>query len=68
MGVVALVFLLIALLMVISAFFPSWAFSAGPVVTPNRMVGLIISLVVLFIVYLIVVALFGGGPVLRAAG
>lgn len=61
MSLVALVFLLIALLMVISAFFPNWNFAGGPVVGPNRIIGLIIGLVVLFIVYLIVVALFGSG-------
>lgn len=65
MSIVALVFLLIALLIVISAFFPNWNFSGGPVVTPNRMVGLIIALVVLFIVYLIVAALFGTAVVVH---
>jgi hypothetical protein len=59
MPVVELVFLLIALLMVISAFFPNWNFSGGPVVTANRVIGLVIGLIILFIVYLIVVALFG---------
>lgn len=65
MSVIALVFLLIALLMVLSAFFPAWNFSAGPVVTANRVVGLVVGLVVLWIVYLIVLALFGAGPLLR---
>jgi hypothetical protein len=64
MTIIALVFLLIALLMVISAFFPNWAFAAGPVVSPNRVIGLVIGLVVLFVIYLIVVALFGAGPLL----
>jgi hypothetical protein len=59
MNIVALVFLLLALLIVISAFFPSWNFTGGPVIAPNRIIGLVIALVVLFIVYLIVVALFG---------
>jgi hypothetical protein len=62
MSIVALVFLLIALLMVLGALFPSWNFT-NPVVTPNRIIGLVIGLVVLFIVYLIVVALFGSGVV-----
>lgn len=64
MAVVALVFLLIALLMVLTAFFPAWNFSAGPAVAVNRIIGLVIGLVVLYIIYLIVIALFGGGPVL----
>lgn len=64
MSIIALIFLLIALLMVISAFFPAWNFGAGPVVTPNRLIGLVIGLVVLYICYLIVGALFGAGPVL----
>lgn len=62
MSVIALVFMLIALLMVISAFFPGWAFASGAVLAPNRIVGLLIGLVVLYLVYLIVVALFGVGP------
>lgn len=66
MSIIALVFLLLALLMVISAFFPAWNFSAGAIVTPNRIIGLLISLVVLFIVYVIVQALFGVGPVVHA--
>lgn len=64
MAVVALVFLLIALLMVLTAFFPAWNFSAGPAVSVNRIIGLVIGLVVLYIIYLIVIALFGGGPIL----
>lgn len=63
MSIIALVFLLIALLMVISAFFPNWNFAGGPAVTPDRIIGLIIGLVVLFLVYLIVVALFGGAGI-----
>lgn len=64
MSAIALIFLLIALCMVLSAFFPGWAFNAGPVVTPNRLIGLVIGLVVLYICYLIVLSLFGAGPVL----
>jgi hypothetical protein len=63
MPIIQLIFLLIALLMVISALFPAWNFAAGPSVAVNRLIGLLIGLVVLYIVYLIVVALFGGGPV-----
>jgi hypothetical protein len=63
MPAVQLLFLLIALLMVISAFFPSWNFAAGPAVEVSRRVGLLIGLIILYILYLIVVSLFGGGPV-----
>lgn len=62
MGVIALIFLLIALLMVLAAFFPAWNFSAGPVVTPGRIIGLVVGLVVLYLIYLIVLALFAGVP------
>ena len=44
--------------MVIAVFFPNWNFSTV-VVTPGRLIALLIGLVVLFLVYLIVVALFG---------
>jgi hypothetical protein len=67
MGLVALIFLLLALLIVISALWPNWNFTAGPVMTPNRIIGLIIALVVLFLIYLLVVTLFGGGPVVTGA-
>lgn len=62
MSVIALIFLLIALLMVVATFFPSWNFAAGPAVAINRVIGLLIGLVVLYIVYLIVLALFAGVP------
>lgn len=62
MGVIALVFLLIALLMVLATFFPAWNFAAGPVVAVNRIIGLVIGLIVLYVIYLIVLALFGGVP------
>lgn len=61
MSIIQLVFVLIALLMVIGAFFPNWNFQAGPVISPNRLIALLIGLLVLFVVYLIVVALFGTG-------
>ena len=60
MGIVQLVFVLIALLVVISVLFPGWRFGAGPVLTPNTLIGLIMALLILFIVYLLVLALFGG--------
>lgn len=67
MGIVQLVFLLIAVLMVIGTLFPDWNFSRGPVIAPNRLIALVIGLVVLFILYLIVLSLFGPGPVAHSA-
>lgn len=67
MTLVALIFLLLALLIVIGTLFPGWNFAAGPLLSPNRIIGLIVGLVVLFIVYIVVVALFGGGPVVGRA-
>lgn len=66
MNIVAVIFLLIALLMVIAALFPNGNFTS-PTVTVNRVIGLIIGLVLLFIVYLIVEALFGSVVVHPAA-
>lgn len=56
--IVALLFLLIALLMVVYTFFPGWSFAA-PVLSVGRIIGLVIGLVVLYIVYLLVMAILG---------
>lgn len=64
MTLVGLIFLLIALLLVVSVLFPSWNFRNGPALTVNALITLIISLLVLFVIYLLVVALFGAGPVI----
>ena len=58
--IVTLLFLLIALLMVVYTFFPAWRFDAGPVVGVGRVIGLLIGLVVLYIVYLLVLAILAG--------
>lgn len=57
MPVIALIFLLVALLWVLSCILPNW--SGPPVVTPGSLVRCLIGLVVIFLLYLIVVALFG---------
>lgn len=67
MTLVGLIFLLLAILLVVSVLFPSWNFRNGLVLTVNAIVTLIISLLVLFIIYLIVVALFGAGPIISGA-
>lgn len=56
--VVTLLFLLIALLMVIYTFLPTWDFP--PVVSIPRIIGLVVGLIVLYLVYLIVMAILGG--------
>ena len=64
MNVVQLVFLLLALLYVLSCLFPGWNWPMQ--VSPPVFVRIVIGLLVIFILYLIVVALFGAGPVVRA--
>lgn len=62
MTIIALLFLILALITVVSWLWPNWAFTAAPVITPRTLIGLIITLIVLYLVYLVVVALFGPGP------
>jgi hypothetical protein len=53
--IVKLLFLLIALLMVVYTFFPTW--NMPPVVAIPRIIGLVVGLIVLYLVYLIVVSI-----------
>lgn len=57
MPVIALIFLLLALLWVLACILPNW--SGPPVLTPGTLVRCVIGLIVLFVLYLIVVALVG---------
>lgn len=57
MSVIALIFLLLALLWLLYSIWPNW--SGPPVLTPWSLVRCIVGLIVLFILYLIFVALFG---------
>jgi hypothetical protein len=57
MGILELVFLLLAVLWILSCILPNW--SGPPALTPATLMRCIIGLIVLFIVYIIVGALFG---------
>lgn len=61
LAVVQLLFLLIALLLVVNAFWPGWNFNVGPTFAVRALIVLLIELVVLYIAYLIVLAIFGLG-------
>lgn len=55
--IVGLIFLLLALLWILSCILPNW--SGPPVLTPGSLVRCIVGLIVLLILYFIVVALLG---------
>lgn len=63
MNLIGLIFLLLALLWVLSCILPSWTLPL--VLTPASLVRCIVGIVVLFVIYLIVTAFFGGVPILR---
>jgi hypothetical protein len=58
---VQVLFVLIGLAMVIACFFPNWNFSQ-PVIAMQRIFGLVVGLVVLFIIYYVVMLLLGAMP------
>lgn len=60
--IIGLLFLLIALMMVIYTFLPNWPAQSTPVVNIARIVGLIIGLVVLYLVYVLVLAIVSHLP------
>jgi len=55
---IQVLFVLIGLAMVVACFFPNWNFSQ-PVVVAQRIFGLIVGLIVLFILYYVVMLLLG---------
>jgi hypothetical protein len=64
MTVVQLIFLILGLLIVLTGIFPTPSrWTEGPVVTPQRALGIVLALVLLFLIYLVFAALFGQGPV-----
>lgn len=59
MDIVALIFLVLALVMVVTAFFPSWNFDGGFVFSFGRLLALLLGLIVLYLIFLIVESMFG---------
>lgn len=57
--IIQILFILIAVGMIVSAFFPSWNFNAGPVVAASRLFGLAVALVILVIIYLLIMMVVG---------